>query len=277
MGPDVTPATMTHPAVRAARTLRHRRERAITGRLLVEGANAVTEAVAHLSQVFVTATPARRVSDALDHCRAAAVPELVVTERALEALADARTPQGIVGVARRPPATLDDLSDATLVVVLDQVADPGNLGTIIRTADAAGADAVVLTDGSVDPTNAKVVRSSAGSLFHLPVVDGVTVADVVAACRRAGIRLVAADPAATTSCADVSLVEPTAIVCGSEAHGLSATVRVAVDDTISVPMRRSSRPGFTGHAESLNLATTAAIIVYEATRQRERGGADGQR
>lgn len=261
--------TLTHPAVRAARRLRRRRERSATGRLLVEGPNAVDEALDHLQQVFVTTEPTARVAATLTRCATAGVPALQVTDRALHALADAQTPQGIVGVAARPPATLEMLSHAALLVVLDRVADPGNLGTVVRTADAAGADGVILTAGSVDPTNAKAVRASAGSLFHLPVVDGVAPVDLADHCRRAGIRMVAACVNGTQRYDDVTWSTPTAIVFGNEAHGLSAQMREHVAATVSVPIRRVERLGYRGHAESLNLATTTAVVVFEIARQRE--------
>lgn len=272
---DGDAAALTHPAVRAARRLRRRRGRAETGLLLAEGPYAVSEAVEHLTQVFVVAEPAPRAVEALARCREAGVAELTVDDRALAALVDAQTPQGIVGVARRPAASLDDLRDASLLVVLDRVADPGNLGTVIRTADAVGADGVVLTAGSVDPGNAKAVRSSAGSLFHLPVVDEVTPDGLAAHCRRTGLRLMGAAAGAARRYDDVLWDSPTAIVFGNEAHGLSTDLHRHLQACVSVPIRRPRRPGYRGHAESLNLATTAAVVVFEIARQR--GGPDRMR
>jgi TrmH family RNA methyltransferase len=262
------PATLRDPAVRAARRLRRRRERAETGRLLVEGPNAVDEAGDALVEVFVGPDVSDRVRATVDRCAASGVVVRPVDDRALDALADARTPQGIIGVATRTAPRLETLADAGLLVVLDRVADPGNLGTIIRTADAAGADGVVATRGSVDPTNAKVVRASAGSLFHLPVVDDVEPAALAAHCRDAGMRLVGAVARAERHYDDLSWSPPTAIVFGNEAHGLSEAMQRHVTTSVSVPIRRPARPGYRGHAESLNLATTAAIVVFEAARRR---------
>jgi RNA methyltransferase, TrmH family len=264
-------ARSTHPAVAAARKLRRRRERSRSGLLLVEGPNALAEAVGHLEQVFLADTASDQSRTVAQRCRDAGVPVITVTTAVLAVLADAETPQGVVGVARRPTV---DLATATaradLLVVLDAVADPGNAGTIIRTADAAGADGVVLTSGSVDPTNGKAVRASAGSLFHLPVVDDVEGADLVDACRRAGLRLVAATPDGATSYTDLCYTDATAIVFGNEAHGLSDNMVTQAEVTVSVPMRRSARLGYRGHAESLNLATTAAVVLFEIVRQRNR-------
>jgi len=237
--------------------------------MLVEGPNALAEAIDHTEQVFLAGTASEQSRRVARECEAAGIPVLAVTPEALAALADAETPQGVVGVARRPRADLAALLDAAaLLVVLDGVADPGNAGTVIRTADAAGADGVVLTAGSVDPTNAKAIRASAGSLFHLPVIDGVDADQIAAGCRAAGLRLVAAAADAATPYHDLCLTEPIAIVFGNEAHGLSGDFARRVDLTVSVPMKRSARSGYRGHAESLNLATTAAVMLFEIARQR---------
>lgn len=257
------------PSVRDARQLRRRRTRDATGMLLVEGPHAVTEARAHLVGVFVTAAASSAVRTAAARCAADGVTVETVTDHALDMLADARTPQGIVGVATRPTVALDALADATLVVVLDGIADPGNLGTAIRTADAAGADGVILTAGSVDWTNAKAVRASAGSCFHLPIVDGVDAEDLARFCGRAGLRLVAAVPDADQRYDRVSYDTASAIVFGSEAHGVSDAVRTHVRATVTVPMHRADRAGYRGHAESLNLATSVAVILFEIARQRD--------
>lgn len=266
------PASVTSPVVRDARRLRRRRGRSAAGRLLVEGPNAVDEALHLLERVFVAVQPSARVQATIGRCEAAGVPTMAVTDHALDALADARTPQGIVGVAVWPRATLAALDGASLLVVLDGVADPGNLGTAVRTADAAGADAVVLTSGSVDPTNAKAVRASAGSVFHLPVVGDVDPDDLATHCRQTGVQLVAASADASRYYDGVSWTGPTAIVFGNEAHGLSTKMAHHVAASVSVPIRRPQRPGYRGHAESLNLAMTVAVVVYEIARQR--GGRD---
>jgi TrmH family RNA methyltransferase len=257
--------------------LRRRRHRADAGRLLVEGPHAVAEAVGHLDQLFVGATRSAAADAVVERCRAQGVPVVAVTDAVLAALCDAEHPQGVVGVATRPPADLDVvLRHARLLVVLDQIADPGNLGTVVRTADAAGADAVVLTAGSVDPTNAKAVRASVGSLFHLPVVDGVGAEELCARCRHAGVRLLGTAADAATRYDHVSYVGPVAVAFGNETRGLSPALRAGVERTVALPIARRVRSGFRGHAESLNLATTAAVVLYEAARQRGGDGVDGR-
>ena len=209
--------------------------------------------------LFVTEAVADRERDLLIRAREAGVRTSLVTEKAIAGLTDTVHPQGLVLVCRQPPATLPET--AALVVVLVDVADPGNAGTVIRTADAAGADAVVLAGESVDPFNPKCVRASMGSLFHLPVVRERLPDDALGRLRAAGLGLVVADGAGETelgSATDELLARPTAWVFGSEAHGVPAEVAAAADHRVRIPMR--------GRAESLNLATAAAVCLYASVR-----------
>lgn len=255
-------------AVKAARKLRRRAGRSKAGdAFLVDGAQALAEALPHLRRAFV----AESASGSPAHRRllAAQVETLVVSDDLLADLATAVTPAPVVGVAVLAEPALDvALAGAGLAVVLHQVRDPGNAGTAVRSADAAGADAVVLTRGSVDPRNPKAVRASAGSLFHLPVVDDASWSDVVTGCRRRGLQLVACDAAGTVAHSDADLAGPTALVFGSEAAGLPGAVLDACDVSVRVPLHRRDRPGFAGSAESLNLAAAVAVITFEAARQR---------
>jgi len=152
------------------------------------------------------------------------------------------------------------LEGARIVAVLTQAQDPGNAGTIIRAADAAGADAVVLVRGSVDPTAPKVVRSTAGSLFHLPVVTGVALDDAVAALHEAGLTVLAADGRGDFDLFDAeSLLEaPSAWLLGNEAHGLPSEALSRADAVVSIPIY--------GKAESLNVAAAAAVCLYASAR-----------
>jgi signal transduction histidine kinase len=147
------------------------------------------------------------------------------------------------------------------VPVLCAVRDPGNAGTVLRSADAAGADAIVFSDQSVDVYNSKTVRASAGSLFHLPVVRGATVEAAVAALRDRGFQVLAADADGETSVYDTDLSRPTAMLFGNEAWGLPHEVSALADATVRVPIQ--------GKAESLNLAAAAALMLFESARQRE--------
>jgi RNA methyltransferase, TrmH family len=190
----------------------------------------------------------------------------VVTDRAAAGLSETVTPQGIVAVCDLVDVPLDVAlaGSPRLVAVLAGVSDPGNAGTVIRVADAAGADAVVFAGPTVDPHNGKCVRASTGSLFHLPLARVADVGTALAACRAAGLTLVGADGHAADDldAAAGTLVGPTAWVFGSEAHGLPAEVTAELDRSVRVPIY--------GAAESLNLATAAAVCLYATTwRQRQ--------
>lgn len=249
--------SVDNAAVKAARKLARRQDRDRTGTFLVEGPQVVAEALGCLTRVFVTDAD----TDLVRRAVSAGVEVVSVTDRVLASLATTVSPQGIVGVADLPEATLDGaLAGAELVVVCWQVNDPGNLGTIVRSADAAGADAVVCTSGSVDPRNPKAVRASAGSLFHLPVVADSEPTVVMAALRAAGLQIAAANAGGATPYTHVDFTRPTAVVLGNEAHGLPQDLLDHADVVVSVPIH--------GRAESLNLAVAAALLVYEAARQR---------
>jgi TrmH family RNA methyltransferase len=182
-------------------------------------------------------------------------------EGVLEKLGSTRTPQPVLAVAAIPPAVPLDALAAGLVVVTVDVQDPGNLGTVVRSAEAAGAVAVVVGRGvqGVDAWNPKVVRGSAGAILGLPVLvvdDPVT---ALTELRAHGYRAVGADGAATTVYTDVDLTGAVALVIGSEAHGLASEVAARLDATVAIPMA--------GPTESLNVAVAASILLFEAARQ----------
>lgn len=193
------------------------------------------------------------------------------SDEVLTAMSDAVTGQGILIVAALPQAVgLDEVLQAravSLAPVLCRVQDPGNAGTILRAADAAGADAVLLTAGSVDPFNPKVVRSTAGSIFHLPVVTGLAPDAAVDALRAAGLQVWAADGYADhtlTTLAPEALGAPTAWLLGNEAQGLSADERALADQAVAVPLY--------GEAESLNVGTAATVCLYASAMAAHRAG-----
>ena len=264
-----------NPAVKAARKLTRRHGRSRAGdSFLVEGPQAVGEGLAFLQRVFVTTAALQTQAELVQRCRDGGVEVLAVDDAVLAELATTVTPQGIVGVAALAAPPLETVvTPGALLVVLHQVRDPGNAGTAIRTADAAGADAVILTAGSVDPRNPKAVRASTGSLFHLPVIDNVAFADLVSTAAASGVRLVGASADGATDHTDANLGGGVALVFGNEAHGLPAAVRAACDALVRVPLPEAPRPGYSGVAESLNLAATVAVLAYEVRRQRQPGAA----
>jgi TrmH family RNA methyltransferase len=249
--------------VKHARRLATRASRAKTGEFLAEGPQAVREALATdgvVLEVFATSK--------YDSWRDDRVEWNTVDESLLAEIADAVTPQGLVARCRSVIGTLDDLpADADFVVVCADVRDPGNAGAVIRCADAAGADAVVLVGDSVDPLNPKAVRASAGSLFHLPLVVHRDIADALGELRSRGIQVLAADGSGERDIFDpaVDLAPPTAWVFGNEAWGLPDDLLSQADTVVAVPIF--------GRAESLNLATAAAVCLY-ATAWARRSSAD---
>lgn len=260
--------------VQAARRLAKRSFRSAERRFLAEGPQAVREALARdgtVLEVFVTAEAGDRHADLLSAAAEAGVPAQLVSGEVMASLAQTVTPQGLVAVCRFVDAGLDEIKAARprLVAVLAEVRDPGNAGTVLRAADAAGAEAVVVAGASVDIYNGKCVRASAGSLFHLPVATSVPVTDALAALRSAGLRVLAAEGTGATdldALADAGgLAGPTAWVFGNEAWGLPWEIRALADDVVRVPIH--------GRAESLNLASAAAVCLYASARaQRAPGG-----
>jgi len=263
--------------VQAARRLAKRAFRAREGRFLAEGPQAVRAAVDRAGtvlEVFATRDAAARHPEILAAAGGAGTPVHLVSGEVMTALTQTVTPQGLVAVCSALDRPLAEVLDARplLVAVLAHARDPGNAGTVIRTADAAGADAVLLTGDSVDPYNGKCVRASAGSLFHLPVSVGRTVEADLPALRDAGLRVLAADGHSTLDldrATDDGLLDgPTAWVFGNEAWGLPEATRDLADEVVRVPIH--------GRAESLNLATAAAVCLYASARAQRRGrpGAD---
>ncbi|MBA3619280.1 MAG: RNA methyltransferase [Acidothermales bacterium] len=260
------------PAVRAARRLLKRSFRELDGRFLAEGPQAVREAARQpgvLLELYVSAPAADRHPELVAAVAAAGVPVHQASGEVLAALSDTTTPQGVVGVCRRIDVDLSEVTSRSprLVVVLADVRDPGNAGTVIRTADAAGADAVVLAGGSVDPYNGKCVRATAGSLFHLAVVTAVRILDAVAALRGGGLQVLAADGRAETdldaALESGGLIAPTAWLFGNEAWGLPEETVAAADRAVRVPIH--------GAAESLNLAAAAAVCLYASAGAQRAG------
>jgi len=258
--------------VAAARRLTQRSARQQARRFLVEGPQAVAAALelaaaGHadlVTELFVTPAARERHPDLLAVARDAAVSVVPVTPAVLASMAETVTPQGIVAVARFLDVGLEQVlaGQPRLVAVLAAVRDPGNAGTVLRCADAAGADAVVLTTDSVDVYNGKCVRASAGSLFHLPVVRSVEPTVAVTQLRQAGLRVLAAAGGGPTDLDDLAdaggLTGPTGWLFGNEAWGLSGRLTALADDVVRVPIH--------GRAESLNLATAAGVCLYASAR-----------
>jgi TrmH family RNA methyltransferase len=275
MTPEPELTSTQSPRVRLARRLARRAQRSKERRFIADGPQAVREAIActpdAVAEVYLTPDAADRHADLAEAARAARIPVLTASDEVVAAICETVTPQGVAALCRFTDTPFDELLAARpkSVAVLANVRDPGNAGTVLRTADAAGADAVVLTDASVDPYNPKAVRASVGSLFHLPVATGVPVDRAVQALRAQGLRVVAADGAGDrdldAELDEETLAGPTAWIFGNEAWGLPEETRALADAVVRVPIH--------GRAESLNLATAAAVCLYASARaQRASGG-----
>jgi RNA methyltransferase, TrmH family len=271
MAPTAELTSPRSPRVVAARRLARRAFRGKERRFLAEGPQAVREAGGSLVELFATPEAADRHPELIAAARATDAGVHLATAEVVDGISQTITPQGLVGVCRFIDRPLDTIlaSRPRLVAVLAHVRDPGNAGTVLRCADAAGAEAVILTDASVDPYNPKAVRASAGSLFHLPVAVGVPVERAARALAGAGVRVLAADGAGEREL-DAELDAgtmggPTAWIFGNEAWGLPGPTLALADAVVRVPIH--------GRAESLNLATAAAVCLYASARaQRAPGG-----
>ena len=264
------------PQVKLARRLTKRALRQRERAFLAEGPQAVSEALAagaRVSGLFATAPAQVRHADLVAQARDAGVDVQLVSGEVMSELAQTVTPQGLLAVCDFVDVPLAKVTEARpdLVALLANVRDPGNAGTVLRAADAAGADAVIFADASVDLYNGKCVRASAGSLFHLPVVAGVRLSAAVAALRDAGLRVLAADGRGTATLDDPrtreALRSPTAWLFGNEAWGLPDDLIALADASVAVPIY--------GRAESLNLATAAAVCLYAAASSQRAAGQPG--
>jgi RNA methyltransferase, TrmH family len=271
-----SPGTGSYPGVhsprlKAARRLNKRAFRQRERAFLAEGPQAVAEAFhcgARVTDLFVTVPARTRHGDLVAAIATAGIPVHVVSGEVMDELAQTVTPQGLLAVCGFVDVPLAEVARAkpALVALLANVRDPGNAGTVLRTADAAGAHAVVFADASVDPYNGKCVRASAGSLFHLPVVAGTRLEEAVVTLREAGLRIVAADGRAGRSLDDpevqARLAGPTAWMFGNEAWGLPPDLVALADEPVAVPIY--------GRAESLNLAAAAAVCLYASARAQKK-------
>jgi TrmH family RNA methyltransferase len=235
------------------------------GAFVVEGVKLLVSAldgVAPVEAIFVDdrARSTPDVAAVLDAARQRGIRVFDLAPGVLERVADTVTPQPVLAVVEMPRATLDELAGSTFVVVCVDVRDPGNAGAVIRVAHAAGAQAVVCCEGTVDPFNPKTVRASAGSVLHVPVVVAGDAGEVLDTLGGQGLRRLAAVSRGGTAYTEVDLASPFALVLGNEANGLPPQLEERLDTLVTIPMG--------GGAESLNVSTAAAVLCFEAARRR---------
>ncbi|HWQ36164.1 MAG TPA: RNA methyltransferase [Blastocatellia bacterium] len=268
---------ITSPAnqhLRRARGVRDGREPEL---IFVEGERLCEECVQsglELVACFHAPQPGLRALEVISEARRRECPIFEVAEAALDAVSDTVSSQGIIILAKRPRFAIEQVlaagaNRAGLLVCLDAVQDPGNFGTIVRTAEAAGASGVIALRGSVDAFAPKTLRSTMGSAFRLPIAEGAESDAVVAACHRAGIVTVATAADARVSYDDYDWRRPALIVFGNEAGGIRPELMSQCDAAVSIPIRPP--------VNSINVAASVAVILFEAARQRRRENLAGRR
>jgi RNA methyltransferase, TrmH family len=264
-------ANLRHPRVVEARKLARGSTRRKAGRFLIEGPQAIREAAndpGRLVDLFATSDAVSEYAELIEKVAASGAPITLVSDAVLRSLAETVTPQGLVGIGRTLSVDVSVLLERRprLLTVLAYARDPGNVGTVIRCADAAGSDGVVVSTESVDVHNGKCVRASAGSLFHLPVAADVPLAHGLSRIHDAGLTVLAADVTGQTTLDDAIeaglLSRAIAWVFGNEAWGMPDDLRAGADEVVRVPIY--------GKAESLNLATAAAVCLYATARAQRR-------
>ena len=247
--------------IKGVAKLTKKEARSETGLFLLEGPQGLKEALERpklIEKLFATESFEEKYPDLISRARDSRVSVNLVSDSVLKELSDTTTPQGVVAVCQQFHVSLDDViaSKPTLVAFLAQIRDPGNAGTVLRAADAAGADAVIFSKGSVDIYNPKVVRSTTGSMFHLPFVIEAEIQSSLEKFKQAGLSVLAADVAgdSLSTIPSTDLAKPTMWLFGNEAWGLEPEVSALADKLVQVPIF--------GAAESLNLATAASVCMY---------------
>ena len=252
------------PKVARARRLLKRGFRESDGAFLAEGPQACREGAlaGKVTQLFLTQEALDRYPEIVATVENSGAEITLCNSTVIEQFSSTVSPQGMTAVVRMWDQNPDAIfhASAKLVVALTAVRDPGNAGSVIRVADAAGADGVIMSSDSVDLFNPKVVRSSVGSLFHLPIAVGQNLAETISTARSNGMQVLAADTGGISLYGDANLAKPTLWIFGNEAWGIPKEVLELVDHVVSIPIY--------GQAESLNLATASALCLYaSATAQ----------
>lgn len=233
------------------------------GLFVVEGKKMVSEIPANqISEVLISETYLTKEETYIQKMTESGIRYEVVSDSIIKHLTDAVTPQGIIGLSKMRSVSINNLiTDNPLIIILENIQDPGNLGTIIRTADAAGASGVILSTGCVDLYNPKVVRSTMGSLFRVPILKDRDLASDITYMQSQGIRILATHLQGSQNIYSCNLTEGLGILVGNEGNGLTDTTTALADGRVLIPM--------IGDSESLNAGVATSIMVYEALRQRK--------
>ena len=257
--------SLKNPRIKEWAALKQKKFRNQAGQYIIEGIRLVEEAFASKVEIvhvlYGLDRPSERIDQLVEHAESLGIPIVECTEQVLAQVADTQTPQGIIAIAKKPEMlhSLDKVDFTKPILCIDGIQDPGNLGTIIRTADAVDASCVIVSSHSADPFQPKVVRSTMGSLFHMPVIE-LDMQSALETLRNKGLQIFGSSSHLGHTYYEVNLQIPHVLVFGNEAHGISEQVESYIDQWIHLPM--------IGKAESLNVAIAASVIMYEVTRQR---------
>lgn len=259
--------SQNNPLVKKMAQLLQKKYRQETGYFLVEGLRTVEEAVeaGQVQSLFYVPEEGERLQKLLHKAAAASIKIYEINSQVLAKISDTTTPQGIVACTKQQRTSLKGMAEVAAraagpLVVVDRLQDPGNLGTLLRTADAVGAAGMIVLAGTVDVFSSKVVRASMGSLFHVPVCGPIDEEELIDWCSKQGIRMAATTLEASRSIYQADLTGKLALVIGNEANGVSENLLQQSSLQLHIPMP--------GKAESLNAAMAAGIILFESLRQR---------
>ena len=257
---------VTKEHIKDIKKLHEPKERAEKGFFLIEGVRLLEEAIKEeisIEEVFYTAriNESTRGSQLLASIQTRHIPLSQIPEKVMESISETESPQGVLAVARQLQRTLKDITkDKKPVIMACGLQDPGNLGTIIRTADAGGCGGVITTQNTVDTYNSKVIRATMGSIFRMPVLKIDDPEETISGLKKEGYQIIATTAHSRSSYLDVDYMKPTAFLIGQEGSGLSREVLESADKGVFIPMGKG--------VESLNAAVSASILIYEAFRQR---------
>lgn len=247
--------------VKLARKLKDKKERDKTSQFIVEGARQLGEAIKSGADIDFILNLENTGEELLAIAKSLNIENNEIDEKTLRSISDTETPQGILAVVNKHNFTFEDITkdNNPLVVVCDGIQDPGNLGAIIRSAAAAGASGVIISDDSVDVYNPKTVRSTGGALFKIPVLPEADIQNTISLLKEKGIKVLGADPRSSKSIYEAHFARPLAIVIGNEGNGIKENILSLCDEKVMIPMRDD--------VESLNAAVSASVILFEAVRQ----------
>jgi TrmH family RNA methyltransferase len=258
-------SSKSNPLIKKVAALKKRKERQCSGLFLIEGVKMLEEALvkAEIKYILFTLglTDSKRGRELITRALDKGVSCYPISEKLLQLICSTESPQGVVGVVKRKGYSLNTiLSQANpFLVMVDQVQDPGNLGTIIRTASAVGATGLILSHGTVDPYNEKTLRSTMGAIFAIPVLEGIEVEEFLCHARYNQVKIVAGDLEAKKPHFHANLLGKVCIAVGNEAKGISPELRVGADELVTIPLKQN--------VESLNVAVATGILLYEKIRQ----------